>query len=262
MSRLNEDQSRRAWHYAECAVLLHDDPGIAGAGALFDDALSNGLAAIVTHEWPGSEAGRRGGVKSARDLLGVVRAKVAGQQDIHRLRGSQDGRPYEVEVRARVLEDGLNHVQPLRHGRAGRSGGLKGAHVEALLDLDTHAVLGKLDDARFDARWRREHHADWEAIARAQLYVSVLTDEEITRRQQSGYVGDYLPFDPKERSTSEDPQLCPACDSEALIVTTVDDFGEGIGAGTCVVCGYSRSEFMADDIGQTKHINRLANEDD
>jgi hypothetical protein len=257
-----DDHARRAWHYAECTVLLQDDPEIAGAGALFDDALSNGLAAIVSHEWPGSEAGRRVGVKSARDLLGIVRASAAGEQGVHRLRGSNNDQPYEVEVRVRVLEDGLNHAQPVRHGRAGRSGGLNDAHVEALLALDAHPVLGKLDDARFDARWRREHHADWEAIERAQLYMSVLTDGEINRRGQPDCLADYVPFDLKERSAAEDPQLCPACSSEALIVSTVDYFGEGIGAGTCVVCGYSRSEFIADDIGQTEHINRLASEDD
>ncbi len=259
---MDEDGWRRAWHYTECTVLLQDDPEIAGAGALFDDALSNGLAAIVAHEWPGAEARRRGGVKSARDLLGIVRARVAGHRGTHPLRGANDGRPYEVEVRARVLEDGLHRAQPGRHGRAGRGGGLEHSHVRALVALDAHPVLAKLDDARFDARWRREHHADWEAIARAQLYISVLTDEESKRRRHPDYIADYLPFDPKERSMSEEPQLCPACYSEALIVTSVDPYGEGIGAGTCVVCGYSRSEFMADDIGQTEHINRLASEED
>jgi hypothetical protein len=245
-------------------VLLQEDREIAGSGALYDQALTNGMAAIVTYEWPGREVGgrRRAAIKSARELLRVVKGQVPGQKGTHRLTGNHDGHTYEVGIRARVLEEGLSRTQPVRHARARGNGALQDAHVEALVALDEHPVLRRLEDARFNVEWRNEHRADWESIERAHLYLNVLSEDEVERRRQPDYVASYLPWDPKELLDSDEPQVCPACDGETLIVTMVDQFGEGIGAGTCVVCGYTRSEFMAYDIGMTEHINRLVREED
>jgi hypothetical protein len=57
-------------------VQLQDDLEAAGAEALFDHALSNGLTAIVSAEWPGDELRKDGKIKSAVDLLAVVEAKL------------------------------------------------------------------------------------------------------------------------------------------------------------------------------------------
>ncbi|MHC3454945.1 hypothetical protein [Streptomyces prasinus] len=57
---------------------------------LFDDALSNGLAAIVAYEWPGEEQGRRGRVESARALLEVIEEHMPATDGIVLL---LDGQP-------------------------------------------------------------------------------------------------------------------------------------------------------------------------
>ncbi|MEU9059172.1 hypothetical protein AB0D13_09915 [Streptomyces sp. NPDC048430] len=64
--------SIRAYHYARCAAILGADHSAAGAAAVFDQALSNGLAAIVERAWPGEEWKREGLLKSAAELLDVV----------------------------------------------------------------------------------------------------------------------------------------------------------------------------------------------
>jgi hypothetical protein len=86
--------------------------------------------------------------------------------------------------------------------------------------------------------------------------------EEWQRRTTREYVEQFLPFDLKERYGSSDPQFCPVCDNESLIVTELDSYGIGIGAGTCCVCGYTRTEFIADDRGQTAKIEQHLAEDD
>ncbi|MEV0040837.1 hypothetical protein AB0H70_33570, partial [Streptomyces sp. NPDC050804] len=72
--------SIRAYHYARCAAILSSDHTAAGAAAVFDQALSNGLAAIVERAWPGQEWKREGFLKSAAELLDVIAgsAEAAG----------------------------------------------------------------------------------------------------------------------------------------------------------------------------------------
>lgn len=49
------------------------EPGHEG---IYDQALSNALAAIVAAEWPGEEANSKGRVHFARDLLKVIAEKI------------------------------------------------------------------------------------------------------------------------------------------------------------------------------------------
>jgi hypothetical protein len=73
---------QRSGDYARCAFAVNRDPDASGVQALFDHALNNGLAVIVSAAWPGAEletVRRRGNnvapearVKSASGLLDVL----------------------------------------------------------------------------------------------------------------------------------------------------------------------------------------------
>lgn len=67
--------------YARCAFALKDDPNVVGAEALFDVALSNGLAVVVGSGWPGEEYKPNGStqVKSAGVMLQDLKKKAQQQ---------------------------------------------------------------------------------------------------------------------------------------------------------------------------------------
>jgi len=68
----DQPQRTRAGQYAICANALTRVSG--GAEAVFDQALTNGLAAIVAHAWPGAELeGGANRVRSAAALLDVIK---------------------------------------------------------------------------------------------------------------------------------------------------------------------------------------------
>ena len=77
---------QRSHAYARCAFAVSRDPQGAGVEALFDHALNNGLAVIVSTAWPGAELdepGRRGAeprVKAASGLLDVVIDKAGSPE--------------------------------------------------------------------------------------------------------------------------------------------------------------------------------------
>lgn len=50
--RIADTQWERAREYGACTAALIADREVSGAEALFNQALSNGLVAIVTHHWP------------------------------------------------------------------------------------------------------------------------------------------------------------------------------------------------------------------
>ncbi|MEU2907911.1 hypothetical protein ABZ771_34345 [Streptomyces globisporus] len=52
-------QEKRAEEYGRCATVLDVDFQVPGAAAIFDQALTNGLAAIVAHIWQGQEIEKR-----------------------------------------------------------------------------------------------------------------------------------------------------------------------------------------------------------
>lgn len=70
--RVRDTEWQRRSEYGECTAALVQNPEASGAEALFNQALSNGLAAIVAHHWPARERKRNGRVKSAADLLAII----------------------------------------------------------------------------------------------------------------------------------------------------------------------------------------------
>lgn len=52
---MNDMQFRRARQYGFCTYAIAYDRVTDGAEGVFDQAVTNGLAAIVAHNWPGAE---------------------------------------------------------------------------------------------------------------------------------------------------------------------------------------------------------------
>src|SRR4051812_14786526 len=119
----------RARQYAACSYALRHDRVQDGAEAIFDQALTNGLVAIVAHTWPGEETRRRGGIKSASELLDTIEQHGTISDDgAVRVPHDPDGPEFEddpiwgcVENFATVdvpaLRDALAVTQAIRHAR-------------------------------------------------------------------------------------------------------------------------------------------------
>jgi hypothetical protein len=75
-----ERQDHRAVQYAVCTYALEHDRVTDGAEGIFDQALTNGLAAIVARAWPGAEL-KRSLVWSARELLDVIEQRGTRDRD-------------------------------------------------------------------------------------------------------------------------------------------------------------------------------------
>ncbi|MFC5748452.1 hypothetical protein [Actinomadura rugatobispora] len=74
-------QRGRARQYTLCAIALQHDRLSVGAEGVFDQALTNGLAAVVAHTWPSKEADRKGRVLSADSLLTVIENHGTAAED-------------------------------------------------------------------------------------------------------------------------------------------------------------------------------------
>ncbi len=239
-------QQRRRIRYARAVAVLLEDRESGGAAAGFDEALSNGLAAIVADEWPGSERRSRG-VKSAAELLQVVRQ---GARDL-------GGDRYEIPARDVVgpttidvgaLERAISATQAVRHARSADSDEdevLKDEAVEALEALDTHPALRWLLYVRADRLDQVAERNDWDARAQASTYWDRLSDDEKERRATEEYVEDQLPADPEERSSMPDPEPCDVCGNEAFLPDGWDVFGGTHEGGVCLACAYVKSEAIA-----------------
>jgi hypothetical protein len=185
----------------------------------FDAGLTNGLAAIVAYDWPGEELSKRGGVKPARDLLLVI---------------DDYGCPSPF-IDTRTLGEGLDLTQPARHARDDDEfAALQRDHIQALLALDEHPALMFLTQASEaedldDAIWRA-------FMDRAQ---------------------DELPFDLKDRFDTPDPEICDDCGRPTFLPLGWDMFGGTMTAGTCIACGYARTDGDADAQALDDEILRL-----
>jgi hypothetical protein len=168
-----EVQKARARQYALCTVALQHDAINAGAEGMFDQALTNGLAGIVAHMWPGWDVDRRGRVKSAADLLKVIVEKgteagdgifhVADERDQKPepepepepvidpfggpsliFRRSPHWMPNFITVRVGVLQAAIDATQKIRHARstdADTNVTLSEEQINALADLSVHPAL-------------------------------------------------------------------------------------------------------------------------
>lgn len=273
---------QRAYEYAKCASAVRRNHVQAGTEALFDHALNNGLAVIVEASWPGQDVDKVR-VKSASGLLDVLVAQAAAPATANTA-GTASGRPVSVTadpithvitlrlahptgqtnlrvmhlpngfvpgsddvvvVDVPVLRDAIRIAHPVRHGRP-RQGELTSQHVDALLALGGHPDLqGLLSGQQADEDYGRDKARDLWLADNALDYLAVIGDEEAERR--AGLASRYLPADPKDRLLSHDVQDCPVCCYTALLPTSIDSFGVGIGAGHCIVCGYHRNKAAAEE---------------
>lgn len=257
-------QKSRAREYAICTIALRYDRISAGAEGVFDQALTNGLAAIVGHMWPGREM-KGSQVRSATGLLGVIVEKgTTVNGDVCYVPNSRDTEPdpstipmdddpwprYHTRVRIGVLGAAIDATQPIRHARKADRGILvspSDEQIGALEELCHHPVLADGMDV-LDNRYVLDvETVDKASIERAVQYLELLHDEELSRRATAEYWDMYKAVD-----------SCPVCENNSLIVQGRDEWIDEISAGQCVVCGYCRTTKMANLSAQRRQVKRLA----
>lgn len=268
-----EIQRTRARQYAICTNALTTDRVSDGAEAVFDQALTNGLAAIVGYAWPGAELGGAK-VLSAAGLLDVIKQRGKADEDgivrvLHDPNGPEygDPSPFDDEpspnftnVNEPVLRDALDVTQVIRHARADDRGGdavLIDDHLAALAELGTHpalsAITGELVDQLVD--WARQTASDRDATERerAGAYYQVLDADERGRREAIDYREAHDWETKDDRSAVEQ---CPVCENWALVAHRFDSFTDEVGIGTCHVCSYRRTAEIADEYGFDLDLER------
>lgn len=93
------------------------------------------------------------------------------------------------------------------------------------------------------------------ATDNATRYLALLDEEEIQRRVEAAdYCG-------SSSGGYEALQECPVCGNETLVAESIDDFGIGIGVGTCFVCGYWRSPREVDEAAQDIRLEYVLRDD-
>ncbi|MEV0262814.1 hypothetical protein AB0I49_15945 [Streptomyces sp. NPDC050617] len=236
-----------------------------GAEAIFDQALTNGLAAVVSAEWGEAAATEKDGrrVKSAAALLDVVKEKAQEDQEEPGVFVIPDPAPppapneslrsvwpwegaeslaLDTRIHVIVLRSGIKSTQPVRH--ASVRGGLQREHIEALLALDHHNSLGTLGGEHADCAWEGTEADDRAARARAFALLLRLGDEEASNRAERA--SELHPsYHPKHNPDSLELQDCPICGYTAFGPDHGDEHGMGIGVGQCLVCHYERTADVA-----------------
>ncbi|MFJ1887164.1 MULTISPECIES: hypothetical protein [unclassified Streptomyces] len=274
-------QNERAETYAQCAADLEEAASPAAAASAFDTALTNGLVAIVAHEWNDEVANRAGHTKPASKLLDLLMEKAASEgktaadkktavdpenpgivvlpdPEPDKAAAAPAGTPWpwvedgfelpplDTRIDVMTLRDGLERTQPVRHARG--IGTLERRHIDALLALDDHIALRCLASEHADRAWSNAREADAHARSRAADLLLRIGEEEAARRAQAAR--DLIePYHPKHNPVSS-PQLCPICGHESFQADAEDDHGMGVGIGRCLVCHYERSAEAADEDAQ------------
>lgn len=254
------------------AAAEDEDPFVlsqAGQEGVFDQALTNGLTAIVAHDWPGEESVGNGRMLSARALLGVIAKHVtAGSDGVfvipdpdagndhpdsqvsgHALSAGRALPPLNTRIDARILEDALDVSQPARHARG--TGNLQRRHIDALLALDDHKSLRTMSEAHADRDWDSAREEDEHAVARAVRFLELIGDEEAARRE--GALENPNAYHPKLNPDGHDLDTCPVCGYRSFCVQGLDTWGR-VPFGQCLVCTYIRSPQTADDEGYREHL--------
>ncbi|MER6330525.1 hypothetical protein ABT298_14615 [Streptomyces sp. NPDC001034] len=241
-------------------------PFMAGREGIFDQALSNGLAAIVASEWPGEEFDRKGRVLSASALLRVIEEHVPATDGIvlmpdkHPMpeipQGDTDS-PFQVprlsshtRLDVRTLQNGIEASQAARHGRG--AGGLQHRHIEALLALDGHRSLGVIGEEQQDRIQQTAQAEDAASQKRAAEYLERIGEEEATRRAEN--VTNPNAYHPKHNPGGHDLDTCPVCGHETFCVEGLDPIFGRVGYGQCLVCTYTRTPGAAEDQAFTEHL--------
>ncbi|MEU8308949.1 hypothetical protein AB0C84_35845 [Actinomadura sp. NPDC048955] len=269
-------QRGRARQYALCTIAVGYDRVSDGVEGVFDQAVTNGLAAIVAHAWPGRERGRRG-VLSASDLLTVIEEHgEAAEPGVVHVLHDPAGPKYEsapwgvlnerianfTTVRATALRGALRATQAIRHARdTGErpDTALTAEQVRALEELDTHPALGSVMEELRDRQEVAVPAADRAEQERATDYLHLLDDQEIERRAALDYTARYRPFHKDDETTVED---CPVCGNVSLVAEHRDGLLGAVGVGQCVVCSYRRTAEAANDQALTQQIQRAVKHPD
>ena len=252
----DDAQQRRRRHYAQCTAELIRGPD-GGHAALFDQAISNALAAIVAAEQPERLLRKDGEVHAAQQLLDVVTDIGQAEPDgavslvpepvdsegvVHIDRFLGTTRPTGVRVDVPRLRDAINSTGGTRHGSGGTP--LNDDVINALRVLDDHPALCVLDDYLQDGSEQRAVDEDEAERRRAAEYWAALPENELARRRAADLAQTRPSADPHEQLDLHD---CPVCGCRELIVERVTDaFGLGYGPGVCLVCSYRRSELLAE----------------
>lgn len=270
---MTEIEERRARQYAICTYALDYDRVTDGAEGVFDQALSNGLAAIVAHAWPGAESDDRGVLSAAR-LLSVLEERGAIRDDgiVHILRPGEpewDTVPWEDKpvpnftlIDVPTLREAISASQAIRHARdAGEAvaSGLSDAHIQALRELDHHPALYTLTDEMIQRAERNVAEEDAAERDRALDYWHSLGSEEQTRREAFDYAAAYA-WETKDGRIEVGE--CSVCWQEAFVAEEFDGFLDEIGVGTCIACSYRRSRRMADDLATEVQMRRAVERED
>jgi hypothetical protein len=261
----------RPTEYARCTRALVADCERDGVSAIFDAALTNGLAAIVATRWPGQEANGRGRMESASALLGVIEAESeVGSDGVYELadlnppssEGDVFGSPLDpspTQIDVTVLRDALKRTQVIRHARAEPADPLETQHVDALVALNKDSALRvSLEREDVDEYEERILLEDAVERARARAYLDLLSGEEVDRREAVDYEEEYLELDQQDRYNT--PHECPVCGITALIERELDSYVDEYPAGTCVACSYVKSFAIADFEGMNEKIRRAADD--
>ena len=264
---MSEDiQEQRAVQYAVCCYALMQGRIKDGAEAVFDQALTNGLAAIVAAEWPGDEFDKRRFVLAASGLLDViVQHGTDGGPGVTHIRregepvwlpafSGEEPTPNYTVIEVDVLRDALTIIHPVRHARDAfdADAPLGDEHIDALREFGYHPALFTADIA-IDRAEERIHAADVIECERAAAYYLALDDEEQTRRQAINYEARFGYVGPEDRCEVEE---CPVCDNVALVARRFDGWLDEIGIGTCMVCSYSRSADLAEELATGRMMER------
>ncbi|MCA2230467.1 hypothetical protein [Nonomuraea aurantiaca] len=268
--RLRLTQRRRAEQFGACVYALRRGPSARGAEAVFDQALTNGLAVIVAHAWPGKEFKREGYMLPASGLLEVIEANGIPADNgatrvLHdptkpefvksifwRGPGDEEGlEPNFTEVRGPILKRALEITQEIRHAREVSeqpSESLSAEHLEALDALGDYPEITHAITAEALAAHETQVSANDDAEqARAERYLEALGDDEAQRRADTSEWADQFtptPGDP-DSTTFEH---CPVCGYETLVAPYRDGYLDEIGIGHCFVCSYERTEQVAEDL--------------
>ncbi|MEV0462252.1 hypothetical protein AB0I30_03120 [Nocardia tengchongensis] len=252
-------QTRRARQYALCTFALAYDKATDGAEGVFDQALTNGLAAIVAHTWPGKEKDRKTGrILQARLLLDVIKENTGGtgriphDPDAPIADDAEAGGPFGflrtyTDVDLVTLHDALTVTQAIRHARdvEGDDAGmpLTEDHLKALTALDWHPALRSINDVHVDRDWERDGHSNDVEIDRARRYHDALDEEEIERRRDLDYEAMVLVTKDDIGTTVDD---CPVCGAIAFVAREHDGLRGAVGIGHCWVCSYERTAYVAE----------------
>ncbi|MFI1488041.1 hypothetical protein [Streptomyces sp. NPDC020747] len=274
---------RRAEYFGQCAVMIlnalrqegdadpfsevtsvdlstETEPGHEG---IYDQALSNALAAIVAAEWPGEEANGQGRVHFARVLLKVIVEKIPPDPttglcvipdrdaDVRSRWEKENRMPegfWDTRIDVGLLTTALDVSGQARHGSG--TGRLQRRHVQALLALDRHPTLRTLHGAQSDRDDERAQDEDARSADHARALLELIGDEEATRRAESAENPNE--YHSKHNPDGHDFEECPVCGYETFCVQGLDMWGR-VGFGQCVVCSYRRSPRVADQEGFDEH---------